>query len=312
MKRLYWIAALLPLAAWCAAAQGTPDETRVRLEKLIAQSKMIATEGVLVNGDIKGAPYAADEITQFNQTLGDGTHIQRENKVAVYRDGQGRVRRETPSEITIMDPVAGASYSLNPTTMTGRKMTVSIVSHLDGSTSTMSVMARAPSAGDKAKVEEERFMVVTSEGISPRRVVPVTVDEKIKADQEAAQAKLGGVFNYAVSGNQAGFAVGGGVTFKATSATLAAGEPIGQQMVEGVLCDGTRSTETIAAGAIGNDKPIQTVNEHWYSSELKTTVRTMRTDPRNGDETFRLTNIRRGEPGPDLFQVPAGYQIAGN
>jgi hypothetical protein len=83
-------------------------------------------------------------------------------------------------------------------------------------------------------------------------------------------------------------------------------------MVEGVLCDGTRSVATIAPGAIGNDKPIQTVNERWYSPELKTTVRTVRTDPRTGDETFRLTNIRRGEPDPALFQVPAGYQILGN
>ena len=45
---------------------------------------------------------------------------------------------------------------------------------------------------------------------------------------------------------------------------------------------------------------------------MKTTVRTVRTDPRTGDEIFRLTNIRRGEPSPDLFQVPAGYRIVGN
>jgi hypothetical protein len=42
---------------------------------------------------------------------------------------------------------------------------------------------------------------------------------------------------------------------------------------------------------------------------LKTTVRTVRSDPRTGEETFRLTNIRRDEPSPELFQVPAGYKI---
>jgi hypothetical protein len=137
-------------------------------------------------------------------------------------------------------------------------------------------------------------------------VVTGAAGEKAKAElaelQAAAQAYTGGVLGSVTSSGTAQ------VIYK----TLAAGEPIGQQMVEGVLCDGTRSVATIAPGAIGNDKPIQTVNERWYSPELKTTVRTVRTDPRTGDETFRLTNIRRGEPDPALFQVPAGYQIVGN
>lgn len=301
MKRIYWTAALLPLVACCAAAQGTPEETKVKLEQFITTSKIIGPEGMAVNGDIKGAPYAADEVTQFSQTLGDGTRIQRETKVAVYRDGQGRVRRETPSEITIMDPEAGVLYSLNPKTMTGRKskMAVFITRSVSGPKTTVDVTVNSEgplSAEQKARIAEARSMVV----------VTGAAGEKAKVElaelQAAAQAKAGGVLGGITSSST------GQVMYK----TMAAGEPIGQQMVEGVLCDGTRSSETIAAGAIGNDKPIQTVNERWYSSELKTTVRTMRTDPRNGDETFRLTNIRRGEPGPDLFQVPAGYQIAGN
>jgi hypothetical protein len=301
MTRIYWIAALLPLAAGCAAAQGTPDETKAKLDQFIAVSKTIGPEGMLLNAAVKGAPYAADEVTQFTQTLGDGTHIQREDKVAVYRDGQGRVRRETPTAITIMDPVASVSYNLNPKTMTGRKMTVSIVSHVDGSKVTMDVTVNSEgplSAEQKARISEARSMLV----------VTGAADAKAKAElqaaelQAAAQLKAGGVLGSVTSSGTAQ------VIYK----TRTAGEPIGQQMVEGVLCDGTRSVETIAAGAIGNDKPIQTVSERWYSPELKTTVRTVRTDPRTGDETFRLTNIRRGEPDPALFQVPAGYQILGN
>jgi len=301
MKSICWIAALLPLAAWCAAAQETPDETKGKLEQFVSFSKRIDVEGVVVHGDITGAPYAADEITQFSQTLGDGTHIQRESKVAVYRDGQGRTRREAPDGIVIADPVAGVSYSLNPKTMTGRKMTVSIVSHVDGPKVTMDVTVNSEgplSAEQRARIGEARSMVV----------VTGAAGEKAKSELQAAylhaaaQAKAGGVISSIVSTG----------TSQVMYKTMAAGEPIGQQMVEGVLCDGTRSTETIAAGAIGNDKPIQTVSERWYSPELKATVRTVRTDPRNGDETFRLTNIRRGEPSPDLFQVPAGYQILGD
>jgi hypothetical protein len=94
--------------------------------------------------------------------------------------------------------------------------------------------------------------------------------------------------------------------------TTAKGETLGQQTIEGVLADGTRNVETIEAGAIGNDRPIQVVNERWYSSELKTVVMTRRSDPRSGEEVFRLTNIRRGEPGANLFQPPPGFQISGN
>ena len=50
--------------------------------------------------------------------------------------------------------------------------------------------------------------------------------------------------------------------------------------------------------------------ESWYSDELQMVVMTKHSDPRTGDESFRVTNIRRGEPGAYLFQAPAGYQIA--
>ncbi len=32
-------------------------------------------------------------------------------------------------------------------------------------------------------------------------------------------------------------------------------------------------------------------------------------DPRFGETTYRLVNVVRGEPSPDLFQVPQGYEL---
>jgi hypothetical protein len=86
-------------------------------------------------------------------------------------------------------------------------------------------------------------------------------------------------------------------------------QSLGSQTIEGVLSQGTSMTETIPAGAIGNDRDIHVVNERWFSPELKTTTMTKHSDPRTGEEVFRLTNISRGEPSPDLFQLPAGYQL---
>ena len=53
-------------------------------------------------------------------------------------------------------------------------------------------------------------------------------------------------------------------------------ETLGEQMIEGVKSTGTRHTMTIEAGAIGNDRPISTVTERWYSAELQTEVMTRR------------------------------------
>src|SRR5215471_16383417 len=65
-------------------------------------------------------------------------------------------------------------------------------------------------------------------------------------------------------------------------------ESLGQQNMEGVMATGTRNTETIETGEIGNDRPIQIVNERWFSEELGMPIMTKRTDPRMGEETFRV------------------------
>ena len=86
-------------------------------------------------------------------------------------------------------------------------------------------------------------------------------------------------------------------------------ETLGTKAIEGLRVEGTRSTVTIAAGAIGNQAPIEVVNERWYSPELRTVVLSRRVDPRFGETTYRLENIVRAEPPADLFQVPADYKV---
>ena len=86
-------------------------------------------------------------------------------------------------------------------------------------------------------------------------------------------------------------------------------EPLGERDIEGVRAEGTRTTMTVPAGTIGNQLPIETVSERWFSPELQVVVLTRRSDPRFGDTVYRLTNIVRAEPPPDLFEVPPDYRI---
>src|ERR1700759_1518864 len=98
------------------------DQMKVQLEKLTAEAKVISVGGGLMGPAVKGAPYSADEVRESTQVLADGTKIHNETKTTVYRDGAGRVRRETPDEISIWDPGSGTNYVLNPKTMQARQM----------------------------------------------------------------------------------------------------------------------------------------------------------------------------------------------
>ena len=50
--------------------------------------------------------------------------------------------------------------------------------------------------------------------------------------------------------------------------------------------------------------------EVWTSPDLKTIVYSKRTDPRMGEQTFKLTNIVRAEPDPSLFIVPSDFKLS--
>jgi len=79
--------------------------------------------------------------------------------------------------------------------------------------------------------------------------------------------------------------------------------------MEGVLVNGVRTTHTIPAGQVGNDRPIIIVTEVWTSPELKAIVYSKRSDPRMGEQTFQLKSIVRSEPDPSLFTVPADFKV---
>ena len=86
-------------------------------------------------------------------------------------------------------------------------------------------------------------------------------------------------------------------------------ESLGTQTIEGVPATGVRTTRTIPTGEIGNERPIAIVTEVWTSPDLKTIVSSKREDPRMGEQTFKLTNIVRGEPDASLFTVPADFKM---
>jgi hypothetical protein len=84
---------------------------------------------------------------------------------------------------------------------------------------------------------------------------------------------------------------------------------LGSRNFDGVRADGARTTWTIPAGRIGNEKPIEIVSERWYAPDLMIVVATRYADPRSGETAYRLSNLKRDEPSADLFRVPDGYTL---
>ena len=249
---------------------------------------------------VKGAPYSAEEITETKQVLADGNRIIRKRSAMVYRDGQGRTRREqtlgavgplsanareSGQSVVINDPVAGVNYVLDPVNRTARKL---------------------PAAGvfERQEVMSLKLPVVDATSHAPggdRAEANLAFERQVVIAHKqpaAAQASVEGASGAGIK-----------VMISHVDAGNVNRESLGKQVIEGVEAEGTRVTVTIPAGAIGNELPIQTVSETWYSPRLQTVVMSTQSDPRTGETTFRLTNASPGEPSPTLFQLPGDYKV---
>jgi hypothetical protein len=87
-------------------------------------------------------------------------------------------------------------------------------------------------------------------------------------------------------------------------------EDLGTRNIEGVDCNGTRTTTTIPAGAIGNEKPISIVRETWYAPAIAAVVESTTEDPRYGKTTYQLTKVQLSEPSRSLFEPPGDFKIS--
>lgn len=255
---------------------------------------------------VKGAPYSAQAVNESVQTLAGGNRIVHQDTSTVYRDSEGRTRREQtismvggysaaggPAQTTfINDPVAGVNYILDAKNRTARKIDFA------GKIAAETKMVE----GMKAKAEAMKAKGADG-GMS--------AGEKIAAEKAAAAGEFR--FEMRTGGPGAGpvLAEGGPRSFVVMKddSKNTKKESLGKQTIEGVEAEGTRFTTTIAAGEVGNEQPIEIVFERWYSAELQTLIMSKHSDPRSGENTYRLTNINRTEPAHSLFEVPSDYTV---
>lgn len=84
---------------------------------------------------------------------------------------------------------------------------------------------------------------------------------------------------------------------------------LGTQQLQGLDVTGVRETVTVNAGVKGNEQPLMTSREFWYSAALQTNLMVTRNDPVKGLQVVRLTDLEVGDPDRAFFIVPEGFFV---
>ncbi|HTS76778.1 MAG TPA: hypothetical protein VMG40_11275, partial [Bryobacteraceae bacterium] len=233
---------LLAMSLGCALALCAQEADQVVVQKQMADAKaqlaqtMTFVSGQMFGNPVKGQPYSAEAVTETTQTLADGNRIVNRNSTMIYRDSDGRERREEtigrlgnlnaekgPAKVVfISDPVSKVSYTLHTNTHTAERH---------------SAPPLPPPGGPDGKIA---FAIRTGPADAAELMPPVIMEQRdIKREARGGNSKV---------------------------------EQLGTQVIEGIAAQGTRTTTTIPAGEIGNERDLSIVSERWYSQELGVVV----------------------------------------
>jgi hypothetical protein len=341
LRRLHWCVLAAGLAATpCAFAQPesphpphAPGAPHAPQAPRPPRFEMPFIAGLPMEHDrvTRDAPYCADAIHESVQVLADGNRIVQRHQSRLCRDGMGRTRQEVTAgdrrHVYVRDPVAGESWMLDPE----GKRAVRLVTHrvamsLEG-------MPHRPPGWEQKLADFGRDM---REWSREMRDWGRDLGERIRSGRPAASAPQAPApptppidVEVGAMPRQVRIVVDGvelaglppppppGMVPPAVAMHTRIRPPRGAgttvalpaETIEGVKAEGKRTTWTIPAGRIGNEKPIVAVREVWQSPELNITLKTRESDPMAGEETYRVQNIVRGEPDAALFKVPADYRL---
>lgn len=229
----------------------------------------------------KGVPYSADTVTETIQVLPDGNRIKNSNKSSFARDNEGRTRTESTIQVIgamgrARDPIVTVHIS-DP------------VAKVQYSLDTAAKLALKSSLA-AAKVSKSPTKINRSTEIVLERLLSSPKQEDVALVQDVKEIAFTTQWD--------------GWTGKDAKV-----EDLGSRMIEGVNAKGSKSTMTIPAGEVGNERPIEVVTETWYSEEIKAVVLSRHQDPRTGETVTRVTNIKLGSPARSLFEPPIDYKV---
>src|SRR5579885_957814 len=206
-----------------ALALNAQDDSTKRVEKLTRDTVVFSGAGagiavaggtfqfigghLLDSNPMKGQPYSAEAVNETTQTLADGNKIVNRSSSMIYRDSEGRERREE------------TMAKIGPWSADGAPAKMIFIS--DPMAKTVTTVGRGGAAFSYSRSERVTGGVPQVFSYETKMISPVGPAGKF--------------------------------------------EKLGSQTIEGVLAEGTRTTTTIPAGQIGNEREINIVDERWVS-----------------------------------------------
>ncbi|HET9364975.1 MAG TPA: hypothetical protein VFP71_08230 [Candidatus Angelobacter sp.] len=233
---------------------------------------MIGFVGSAPSG-VKGLPFSADVVEETDQYLANGNHIHRENHGKVFRDSEGRMRTENE----IGSGIVGSKPFLHILINDPVQNTFILLNPENKAATVHHLMQRPVAASGSNSVPTNASPTQARTTASDPQSQALIQSLRDKRDQSMVRQH--------------------------------SREDLGTMEIEGFTVKGTRLTTTTPAGAMGNDKPMTTTSERWFSEDLKMELLTKSSSPESGQHVRRLVNIRSGDPDPLLFQVPVDYTV---
>lgn len=247
-----------------------PSAEQLRTSQIDMAFIMAMTRFVASQDKINGSPYSATGKVVQDQILVDGTLIHQTKEFSLFRDVEGRLRSE---------------YTMKPGSSDAPVHVVVVQDPVDGVRLVWSVSGSLP---PRAAIRE--------------RLPQLSSFQKpadVPASGPSPLPQTSGGISHAVTLPSAGY----------SDASNVRTEALPSDTIAGVYVEGTRTTEVVTAGGVGNEHEFTIVSETWTSPDLKITVRLVTDDPRTGRVTIELTAVNRSEPDPELFKIPEGYTV---
>jgi hypothetical protein len=292
----------LPAFADQTAAEPAPQGSTMVKVREVHQGGMRA--GAKVD---KNQPYSAEVISERQQNLADGNQIVSKNVSYSFRDSAGRTRQEMRDDkgelrtVTIRDPLAGATWLLDPKNKTATQIAAP---HLMGASVAAAARLRIEQLRKEGKLPQVRNEIILRRSDNDDDNVRVVADGDAPVRIEANSATGN-------AGNPRELLLGplAGAFSDMKWSHKAVTRELGVREIDGVRAEGKMRSYEIPAGEVGNRNPIVVSDESWYSPDLQITLMTRHSDPRSGEHSYRLAALKREEPAASLFAVPGDYTV---
>jgi hypothetical protein len=222
-----------------------------------------------------------------------------QNNIYVIHDGGTSGRMES---ITV-PPITGAPFSLTLSTEWSRSLAGS---------GTITLANQRPIMRDgKGRIYQERWFLVPKGGSVKSELEIIQIMDPIQRTWYncAVRSKVCELLNFRMRSD---------MVYKPSigvSGPLPDGkgyrqhEELGASNLSGEDVVGYRDTLTLNPGVMGNDQPLVSTRESWYSAHLAINLVSKVDSPTSGKQIFAVTSLTTSEPDPKFFEIPEGYKI---